>query len=520
MSLVELSSDDEFESFVKKSSSVAVVCFSATWCGPCKASKPDLEKMAAEYGSSSKNVPFGLVYEHSEVEAGQTYTIRAFPTYVVLDPAGKELGRIEGVNFDGLRELLDPLIVQPAGHKLGDGSTTPLTPAQMHAARLARYANMSATPTTATAITEDVEMKPASTPTTDSPDDVEMADASAATATVKTEGALKTLVEELGFSVELAVAGLKNGGNTLEGAVEWIAQHQDDKDSGTTEEQAKSYKCNTTGKLFKSMADLELHANRTGHTDFSESTEEIKPLTAEQKAAKILEIKALLKTKRDQRLEEERESDILREKERRFMGKEMSATREEMERDQRKHKVRQKKREKDAYRRERERIIAELAKDKAERMANKGKLTSKLSVNGYKPDAIQYDNTANDTPTTTDETDPASKKKQPAVAKIDDYIKKVSSYRAGGDGAKCLKILLAYIGNIVDNPDEPKFKSINTENKAYKLKVKPLIGAKTLLLAIGFQLEDTKMNLRPDADMDILQQTKEKLQVAYNTYSV
>jgi len=78
-------------------------------------------------------------------------------------------------------------------------------------------------------------------------------------------------------------------------------------------------------------------------------------------------------------------------------------------------------------------------------MANKGKLTSKLSVNGYKPDAIQYDNTANDTTTTTDETHPASKKKQPTVAKIDDYIKKVSSYRAGGDGAKFLKILLAYI---------------------------------------------------------------------------
>jgi hypothetical protein len=100
------------------------------------------------------------------------------------------------------------------------------------------------------------------------------------------------------------------------------------------------------------------------------------------------------------------------------------------------------------------------------------------------------------------------------VGKIDDYIKKVSSYRAGGDGGKCLKVLKAYIGNIADNPDEPKFKTINMDNAAFKTKVKPFIGGKHLLLAVGFSPKegDARMlELKPDADIQIVRDTKEKL---------
>ena len=85
-------------------------------------------------------------------------------------------------------------------------------------------------------------------------------------------------------------------------------------------------------------------------------------------------------------------------------------------------------------------------------MANKGKLHSTLGVDGYNPSAIQYDDG-------TDEPSPQKTKKSHTanVAKIDEYIKKVSSYRAGGDGGKCLKILKAYVGNVADNPGEDKF---------------------------------------------------------------
>jgi hypothetical protein len=68
------------------------------------------------------------------------------------------------------------------------------------------------------------------------------------------------------------------------------------------------------------MANLELHANKTGHSDFEESTEIKKPLTEEEKKAKVAEIKGLLKAKRMERENKEKEENVQREKQRRFMG--------------------------------------------------------------------------------------------------------------------------------------------------------------------------------------------------------
>ena len=173
--------------------------------------------------------------------------------------------------------------------------------------------------------------------------------------------------------------------------------------------------------------------------------------------------------------------------------------------------------------RERQRIRAELEKDKRERMANKGKLKGKLGVDGYNPDAIQYDVPGEaDAGGNEEEAAVAKrpKKAAPSVAKMDEYISKVASYCAGGDGGNCLKILKAYIGNVVKKPDDPKYRRINTENKAYKTKVKPFLGAKTLLMCVGFAAKEdgTAMELAEDADMAVLAQAKEKVEAAYAKY--
>ena len=47
-----------------------------------------------------------------------------------------------------------------------------------------------------------------------------------------------------------------------------------------------SFSCET---LLKSSVEAQAHATRTGHSNFSESTEEIKPLTEEEKKAKLAE---------------------------------------------------------------------------------------------------------------------------------------------------------------------------------------------------------------------------------------
>ena len=470
---------------------------------------------------------------------------------------------MEGVNFEGIKSLVGQYCKAHdfgTGNSLGGSGGGAVSAADARAQRLARFGGAAAavaSPPPAEkkevdAPVKDEEMKDA-TEEKPSPDTTTAAAAAAAsdamdvdekekagdeetykpvemidpTENLKKED-VETLTNSMGFSEIRAQKGLLNGNGTVEGAVEWLMNHQDDADIDDPIEKvpksggglvAQSYKCNECGKVLSNMANLELHANKTGHSDFEESTEYKKPLTAEEKAAKILEIKSLLKAKRTAREETEKAENVNREKQRRFMGQEMQKTREEMEIEQRKRMARQRKKEKEDAIKERQRIRAELEKDKRERAANKGKLTGRLGVDGYNPSGIQYELNPDGTPV--EEEAPAKKKKAaPSAAKMDEYISKVSSYRAGGDGGNCLKILKAYIGNVAKNPDEPKFKKINMENKAYKAKVKPFLGAKNLLLAIGFAQSDdgTALELSEDADMEVLKQALTKVEAAYDKY--
>mmetsp|Transcript_19246 Transcript_19246/g.47911 ORF Transcript_19246/g.47911 Transcript_19246/m.47911 type:complete len:536 (+) Transcript_19246:159-1766(+) len=534
MTLIELNSADELKSFLEKNV-VGVVTFSAHWCGPCKASKPQLEALA-----KTSKVPVSIVHESDIGDYLHTFSVRAFPTYILFHN-GNELQRIEGVNLQGVQDMINahadkvgPSMPATGGNTLGGSHSA----AEARALRLAKLgaASPAAEPAPkedapAPMETEDIKPAAAKEKEISKTDDV-MTDAE--TATPETEkkspvedldpAAIKTLTEEMGFTLIKAQKGLLySSGKTVESAVEWLMEHQDDADIDDpipegAGEKARSYKCVTTGKIFSNMADLELYANRTGYSDFEESTEAVKPRTAEEKAAKLLEIKALLKAKRAEREEAEKVDHKEREKQRRFMGKEMAQTREEMEKEQRKREAQARKREKMEQKRERERIRAELEKDKRERIANKGKLKGRLGVDGYAPSAIQYEN---------GEGEPEAQRPKTGskanAAKIDEYIGKVASYRAGGDGGKCLKVLTLLVGNAADNPGEEKFKRINMETKTYKNKVKPFVGAKNLLLAVGFALPEknndgTHLVLKDDADMELLKSTKVKLEQAMVTY--
>ena len=53
-----------------------------------------------------------------------------------------------------------------------------------------------------------------------------------------------------------------------------------------------SSRCGDCGKLFKSTSEAEYHATKSGHENFEESTEEIAPLTEEQKVERLAELKA------------------------------------------------------------------------------------------------------------------------------------------------------------------------------------------------------------------------------------
>lgn len=58
--------------------------------------------------------------------------------------------------------------------------------------------------------------------------------------------------------------------------------------------------------MFRSHAQAEFHASKSGHVDFEESTEELKPLTEEEKKARLEELRQKLAEKRATQSEQDK----------------------------------------------------------------------------------------------------------------------------------------------------------------------------------------------------------------------
>ncbi|KAL8643333.1 MAG: hypothetical protein Q9228_000055 [Teloschistes exilis] len=129
---------------------------------------------------------------------------------------------------------------------------------------------------------------------------------------------LDTLLD-MGFEKVRAELAIKKTGG-LQGALEWLEANQDksyediiattvtpshaddDPDAEPLPLQpgeiAQSLLCNDCGKKFRSQAQAEFHASKTQHVDFAESTEEVAPLTEEEKKAKLEDLRWKLAEKR------------------------------------------------------------------------------------------------------------------------------------------------------------------------------------------------------------------------------
>ncbi|KAK1824228.1 hypothetical protein LTR12_001294 [Friedmanniomyces endolithicus] len=115
---------------------------------------------------------------------------------------------------------------------------------------------------------------------------------------------------DMGFDREKSEMALKKSGN-LPSAIDWLDKNSEKTMEDLNEEtaaaagdaenpgqQAMSMVCNDCGRKLRNMAAAQFHAEKTGHDDFSESTEEIAPLTAEEKKQKLQELKEKLAEKR------------------------------------------------------------------------------------------------------------------------------------------------------------------------------------------------------------------------------
>lgn len=112
------------------------------------------------------------------------------------------------------------------------------------------------------------------------------------------------------------------------------AEGEGDGSTSAAPAEAKSIKCEDCGRLFKTNLEVEFHATKSGHTNFSESTEEKKPLTEEEKKAQMLLIEEKIARKRTEREEKEKQEALERERMRIKSGKDMSEIKRKMEEDE------------------------------------------------------------------------------------------------------------------------------------------------------------------------------------------
>ncbi|KAI8645830.1 ubiquitin-related domain-containing protein [Parasitella parasitica] len=211
---------------------------------------------------------------------------------------------------------------------------------------------------------------------------------------------LDTLID-MGFSPVKAKKAIKaTNGAGLQPAMDWILAHpevSDEPDEEVTppqalgsasstlvtattdepgeikdgEQTAQSLICNECKKLFRDAVGAERHATFTGHQDFAESTEPIKPLTDEEKKAKLAELKTRLASKRAESHLQEIEDRKQAEKIRRKAAQDISAAKEAIEAKEIKKIFDLKKKEKEQDRIAKAKIKAQIEQDRKERAAKK-----------------------------------------------------------------------------------------------------------------------------------------------------
>lgn len=203
---------------------------------------------------------------------------------------------------------------------------------------------------------------------------------------------IHTLIE-MGFPKERAERALAVTNNKgVEPAMEWLLAHADEPDdlgrgqvvgssadpasapaASTSAEPpaaaqvAKSFKCDDCGKLLKDQTEMEYHAAKTDHSSFSESTEEKKPLTEEEKKAQLVLLEERMKEKRKEREEREKAEALERERLRIKSGKDLQDAKQRLQDQEMQKLVEQRRRDKLEDQKAREKVRAQIEADKQAR---------------------------------------------------------------------------------------------------------------------------------------------------------
>jgi len=131
--------------------------------------------------------------------------------------------------------------------------------------------------------------------------------------------------------------------------------------------EAKSIKCTECGKIFKNTALANFHAEKSGHDQFEESTEEVKPLTEEERVQKLAELREKMAAKRAVKAKEEAKEHQANEALRRKAGKDMNKIKEDLQAKEIQKEAEQKRRDKIEDAKAKAAIKAQIEADKRAR---------------------------------------------------------------------------------------------------------------------------------------------------------
>jgi len=99
--------DNNFSAEVLESNVPVMVDFYATWCGPCKALSPIVEKLATEYDG---RIRVGKLNIDEAPQTPSQFAVRAVPT-IVFFKDGKAVDTVVGLKKESeLRDRIERLI--------------------------------------------------------------------------------------------------------------------------------------------------------------------------------------------------------------------------------------------------------------------------------------------------------------------------------------------------------------------------------------------------------------------------
>ena len=103
MSVINISSANDFNDKILKSDKPVLVDFWAPWCGPCKMVAPELEAVASEY--ENKAIVAKINVDEQQQLASQ-YDVMSIPTLLILKD-GQEIERLVG--YRPRKDLMDAI---------------------------------------------------------------------------------------------------------------------------------------------------------------------------------------------------------------------------------------------------------------------------------------------------------------------------------------------------------------------------------------------------------------------------